>query len=75
MSQNPTSGNPFAQAPPLPSRPVSSPVNQQTSRKPVSPVDKRPPSKKRRFDLDGIFSIDVLEEEVVPGTLDVTTIP
>jgi hypothetical protein len=34
-------------------------------------VNNQPPSKKKRFfGLDGIFSQDVLEEEVVPGALD-----
>jgi hypothetical protein len=41
----------------LPSRPVSSPVNQQSS-------------KKKYIGLDGIFSTDVLEKEVVPGPMD-----
>jgi hypothetical protein len=34
-------------------------------------VDNQPSSKKKRFvGLDGIFSKDVLEEEVVPGVMD-----
>jgi hypothetical protein len=34
-----------------------------------------PPKKKRFVGLDGIFSKDVLEEEVVPGVMDEDGVP
>jgi hypothetical protein len=54
----------------LPSRPVSSPLNQQSSRRSASSAKDQQSSKKKYIGLDGIFSTDVLEKEVVPGPMD-----